>query len=365
MKNKINYLPLLLVLALFILSCNNSFKNKIDKPNSKKQIDSYSAKIDSLIQTSNPRKFNGVILITKNGETKYSKAYGYSNFEDKTPITLEDNFRIQSNTKQITAVLVLKEVEKGKIVLDGSIRTYLPDLKQSWADTVTVNQLMNMSSGVVNIDEPLAFEPGTDFHYSNPAYDLLARIVEKSTGKEYKELANATFKELGMDNTYCYEIGKNNNGLSNGYWISNDELELVNFNDLNFTEESWKNFVPAGGIISNSHDLNIWDTKLHNGKILKPETYNLMVNSKVVDSDFTFSDKKSNYGYGVNINEEKPNKYIGHAGRGIGFVNLKFYVPEKKLDVIILENVYNRDIDGVYHFEKEIRKIVLNSNLVK
>jgi len=50
-------------------------------------------------------------------------------------------------------------------------------------------------------------------------------------------------------------------------------------------------------------------------------------------------------------------KYIGHAGRGIGFVSLKFYVPARELDVIILENVYSRDNDIVYHFEKNIRKI--------
>ncbi len=354
----------ILVFVFIIFSCVEN-KNKTNNENKNQLVDDYSAKIDSLIQTSNPRKFNGVVFITQNGKTKYSKAYGYSNFESKTPITLDDNFRIQSNSKQITAVLALKEVEKGKINLDSTLRTYLPDLKQTWADSVTVHQLMNMSSGVVNIDEPLAFKPGTDFHYSNPAYGLLARIIENSTGRKFKELANATFKELGMDNTYCYEMNNNNNRLTNGYWVSNAELEKVEFNDLNFTEESWTNFIPAGGIISNAHDLNVWDTKLHNGKILKSEIYNLMINSKVVDSDYTFSDKKSNYGYGVNINKGKPYKYIGHTGRGIGFVNLKFYVPEKKLDVIILENIYNRDIDIVYHFEKEIRKIVLNSNLVK
>ncbi|MFA6278209.1 MAG: hypothetical protein WC622_15775, partial [Pedobacter sp.] len=65
-----------------------------------------------------------------------------------------------------------------------------------------------------------------------------------------------------------------------------------------------------------------------------------------------------------NINEGEPVKYIGHAGRGIGFVSLKFYVPAKNLDVIILENIYHRDTPIVYHFEKNIRQIVMNSNLV-
>ncbi|UII26895.1 beta-lactamase family protein [Fulvivirga maritima] len=355
---------LLLFIVLTHISCREN-KNKTNTKNEKQAVDDYSAAIDSLIKTTNPRKFNGVVLITQNGETKYFKEYGFSDFEKKTPIISNSNFRIQSNSKQITAVLVLKEAEKGNIDLESPIRKYLPKLEQTWADTVTVHQLMNMSSGVLNIEGPLAFKPGTDFRYSNPAYGLLGKTIEAVTGDNYTEAANTLFKELGMTKTYCYEIDGVNPDLVNGYWVSNEELEKVDFDSLNFTKESWANFVPAGGIISNPHDLNIWDTKLHNGDILKSETYNLMVNSEVVDSDYTFSNKQSNYGYGVNIHEGKPFKYIGHAGRGIGFVNLKIYVPEKKLDIIIMENVYDRDIDIVYHFEKEIRKIVMNSNLVK
>lgn len=336
--------------------------------NSKKseaQVDDYTHKLDSLILTKTPRIFNGTILITQNGKVKYSKAVGYADFSKKTPLTLKDNFRIQSNSKQITAVLILKEVEKGNISLTQPIKKYLPDFKQPWADTVNVQQLLNMSAGIVHLERPLAFTPGTGFHYSNPAYGLLGQIIEKVTGKKFTAVANNMFKELGMKNTYCYEIDKPNTGLMNGYWLSKDSIESVNFKAMNFTETTWDNFIPGGGIISNSIDLNIWDTKLHNGKILQPAYYNDMVNSTVVDADFTFSDKNSNYGYGVNINEGQPLKYIGHAGRGIGFVSLKFYIPSKGLDVIIWENIYDRDVNKVYHFEKEIRQIVMNSYLVK
>lgn len=325
----------------------------------------YASQIDSLIQITHPRGFNGVILITKKGKKIYSKVHGYSDFEKKTHLTLQNNFRIQSNSKQITAVLVLKEVEKGNINLEKPIRTYLPDLKQTWADTVTVLQLLNMSAGIINLNRPLAFKPGTGFYYSNPAYGLLGQIIEKSTGKKYAEVANNLFKELKMNNTYCYEINKPNNGLINGYWLTKDSLGLVDFKTFNFTEETWANFLPAGGIISNATDLNIWDTKLHNGKILKTKSYVSMVNSTVIDDDTTFSDKKSNYGYGVNINEDAPIKYIGHSGRGLGFVSFKIYIPAKKLNVIVLENVYYRDNIIVYHFEKTIREIIMNSSLVK
>lgn len=318
-----------------------------------------------MIETTNPRIFNGVILITQNGETKYSKAYGYSNFEMKTPITTKDNFRIQSNSKQVTAVLILKEFENGKIDLKSPIREYLPNIKQTWADTVTVHHLLNMSSGIIALDKSLIFEPGTDYAYSNPAYGLLGRIIENVTGKKYTEVANNLFKQLEMHNSYCYEINKPTKGLINGYRVSNDDFSSVEFNSLGFTEEEWIDFIPGGGIISNLYDLNAWDTKLHNGEILTPDTYKLMISYSIKGQHDAFGNEKIGYGYGLRVYNKKPIKHIGHSGRGIGFASIKFYVPEKDLDVIVLENVYNEDVDIIYHFEKEIRKIVLNSNLIK
>lgn len=356
----------LLILTLFITSCSNN-KNKVNSNKEKEQIDDYSAKIDSLIQTTNPRKFSGVILITQKGKTKYSKAFGYSDFEDKTPINLKDNFRIQSNSKQITAVLILKEVENEKINLKSPIRKYLPDIKQTWADTVTVHQLLNNSSGIISTDKPLLFKPGTEFYYSNAGYGLLGRIIEKVTGKEYIELANNLFKRLDMNNSYCYELGKTNNQLINGYRGSNNEFNLVDINTIVNSEEGWKDFIPAGGIISNVYDLNIWDSNLHNGKLLKSDAYALMTNfnnTNTTDFFSVFGKEKVGYGYGVCINN-KPLNYIGHGGKGLGFGSFKFYVPEKDLNVIILENVYDEDSSIFFHFEKRIKEIVLKSNLVE
>ena len=79
----------------FLISSNSYGQQKRD----------YQVKIDSLLQTTSPRSFNGIIWITKKGEAKYLKTYGYSNFETKTPFTLKDNFRIQSMSKQITAAV--------------------------------------------------------------------------------------------------------------------------------------------------------------------------------------------------------------------------------------------------------------------
>ena len=197
MKQTISLLTLFITTLL--VSCNSYGQEK----------DDYTTKIDSLIKTTNPRSFSGAILITQKGKTKYKNAFGYSNIEKKIPITTKDNFIIMSNSKQITAVLILKEVEKGKINLQSPVKKYLPDLPKSWADTVTVHHLLNFSAGITDIDKPLIFKPGSDFKYGNTTYIMLGKIIEKVTGRKYIDVANDLFKELKMKNTYCFEQGKN------------------------------------------------------------------------------------------------------------------------------------------------------------
>jgi len=322
------------------------------------QKDDYSAKIDSLIQLANPRTFNGTILITKKGKIKYQKAFGYSNLEKKTPLTTQDNFIIMSNSKQITAVLILKEVEKGKIDLHSPVKKYLPDLVQTWADTVTVHQLLNFSAGIISLDKPLIFKPGTDFKYGNTTYVMLGKIIEKVTGRTYIEVANELFKELKMKNTFCFEQGKVQNRVQ-GYRNSNNYFTAVE------TPIEHNDAIPAAGVISNVVDLNIWDTKLHHGKILKSETYKLMTQYNITAQHNAFGKEKIGYGYGVRISDKMPIRYIGHTGGGSGFVSFKIYFPETNVGIVVLENQSNENIDLFYDFEIKIKEIVMNSSLVK
>ncbi|MEL6627324.1 MAG: serine hydrolase domain-containing protein, partial [Bacteroidota bacterium] len=347
-----------LILAICGLGCNSTSDSKNE--NNTVQIDDYSAQLDSLIQTTDPRSFNGVVLITQNGKTQYAAAHGYHHFEEKTPMTLGDKFRIQSNSKQITAVLILQLVEGGKIDLSSPIRTYLPNLDQTWADIVTVHHLLNMSSGIVGIHEPLIFEPGTNYRYSNPAYGLLGRIIEQVTGQTYAEVAHALFQEVEMQHTFCYDYDEGRGTVINGYAQTGNDYRIVDLYELGMTKKGWRDFLPAGGIISNAQDLNIWDTHLHKGKILTPESYQRMITYDIKGRHDAFGADTIGYGYGVRVADKQSPKVIGHAGRGLGFASIKFYIPEKDLDVFVLENVYNDDPSIIYHFEKKIRELVLS-----
>lgn len=132
----------LVVVIITLIGCNF---DSTDKSSDKIALeDNYSERIDSLIQIKEPRFFNGVILISKGDDIVYKKEYGSSDFKTEKPISLEDKFRIWSNSKQITAVLILREFEKGNIGLHKPIKEYLPNFNQPWVDSVTVHHLLNM-----------------------------------------------------------------------------------------------------------------------------------------------------------------------------------------------------------------------------
>jgi D-alanyl-D-alanine carboxypeptidase len=343
--------PAYSIAFLFLLASCHSF--------SQKKEDDYTAKIDSLIKTANVRQFNGTILIAQNGKTKYSKAYGYSNFENKLPLKINDQFEIMSNSKQVTAVLILKEVEKGKIDLQAPIKKYLPNLTQTWADTVTVHQLLNFSAGIQeDLDKPLLFKPGSDFKYGNAAFSLLGKIVEFTTKKPYSEIANELFKELKMKNTFCY-VKDNNQNLVSGYLNSNNSFKVLENKLINSENAS------AAGIVSTVNDLTIWDNNLHKGKVLKPETYKLMTSYSITAQHDVFGKEKVGYGYGIRSVDKEPIKYLGHTGMGNGFLSTNLYFPGKDVTIVVLENQMNEKMELGYFFEIEIKKIVMNSKLIQ
>ena len=337
-----------IALTLLFLSCNSIAQQK----------DDYSAKIDSLIKITNLRPFNGVILITKNGKTEYSKAYGFENFNTKVSLKMENQFEIMSNSKQITAVLLLKEVEKGNVNLQSPIKKYLPYLTKSWADSVTVHQLLNHTHGIVDTEKSLAFKPGSDFKYGNLSNILLGKIIENVSHKTYRELAETLFQSLKMKNTFCFSKSNRRN-LVYGHMNKNNVFKVVDSSFINDDN------LPADGIITTAKDLIIWNSNLHKGKILKPETYKLMTNSSVLSQHDVFGKEKMGYGYNIRIVEDNGMKYFGHTGLGDGFASLNIYIPKYDVSIIVLENQMNEDDDLYYYFETKIKDIILKSSLMK
>jgi D-alanyl-D-alanine carboxypeptidase len=336
----------LLSLPFILLSCNSSAQKQ----------DRYAIQIDSLIQNTTP-VFNGAVLISKSGKTLYSKAKGFADFDTKKPLELDSQFEIMSNTRQITAVLILKEVEQGKIDLNTSIKKYLPNLKQTWADTITVHQLLNHTHGIVDLQKPLLFKPGTDFKYGNEGYPILGQILEAVSKKTYPELTSALFKKLKMNNTFCYSKDQNRN-LVTGYFNANNSIEKAE-NQLITPYKA-----PSCGIVSTVNDLTIWNNNLHKGKILKPESYKLMLQYTILAQHNLFGKEKVGYGYGLRVVDKETPKYYGHTGLGDGFSSVNLYYPESDISIIVLENQMNENPELFYASEFKIKNIILKSGLL-
>lgn len=344
----------LLAIALLWTSCKSA---------SAPAKDDYSAKIDSLIKVTQPRSFNGVVVIQQNGTTKYAKAHGFSDCNKKIPLEIEDKFSTMSIAKQFTATLVLQEVEKGTIDLHTPIRKYLPALKYSWADTITVHQLLNHTSGLQSdkLELPLKFKPGTDFSYSNVGYALAGQVLEKQSAQSFETLVSALFKKCGMNNSY-YPNAENNKFLSKGHTVKMDG-SVEQHEQLSFGASHCF----GSHLIVTATDLAKWNTCLHEGKLLKPATYKLMCSYEKTNIHPLFGDKPIGYGYGLRINDKGSIKEIGHTGfhPGEGFTAVNLYYPETKTSVIVLENVAHENFEIAYYFEQEIRERVKASKLLK
>ncbi len=293
----------------------------------------YVMQIDSLlgIRTSHP--FNGVVLISQNGKTTYSKVCGYSNFEHKTPLKLGDRFVIGSISKQITSVIVLQEYEKGHIKLNEPIRTYLPELSQSWADTVTIRHLLTHMHGIAELNKPTVFPVGTqfDYGYSSLGYDLLAKIVEKTSGKSFTELSMNLFAQCKMNNTF-HPKGKKFISWVKGYTVQADGVPA-------FDTSSFRTPVAAGAFISTASDLAHWNENLFGGKLLKKEAFTLLTTKQpgAVRNHPVFG--TTEYGLGITIDDQGGILQWGQTGFADGFVSMDFYFPETRTSVIVLENL--------------------------
>lgn len=308
--------------------------------------------IDSLISVKTTRLFNGIILISKKGKTEYSKLLGYSDIDKKEPLKPNDQFVIGSISKQFTAVLVLREFDKGNIDLSTPIHKYLPELTQSWADTVTIHHLLTHMHGIAQLDKPTTFKVGTQYSYSQIGYDLLAKIIEKTSEKSFAELSESLFEECGMKNTSHPDIKKYSN-LVKGY----SETENGN---IEFETESFQNYVAAGSFISTVNDLNTWNDLFYNGKLLKSKTMKLLKTKQkgAVRNHPIFG--ITEYGYGITIDTKENVLQYGQTGFAPGFVSMNFYFPKTKTSAIVLENVAYElgDLKKTFYYHTEILKII-------
>jgi D-alanyl-D-alanine carboxypeptidase len=270
---------------------------------------------------------------------------------------MDDQFLIGSVSKQFTATLVLKEVEAGRIQTHRTIRYYLPDFKQQWADSVTVQQLLNHTSGIADWDKGLAHEPGSKFAYANINYAILGKIIEKTSGKTYATLTADLFARCKMRwSSVPPGAGRKSNYKKLVKGHSEADGKYKEDNVLPALDRPVMG-VPAAGLISTAGDLDRWMYLLHNGKVLADSTYQMMITGGAIQPHrwgaLTYAD-------GIKVDSLDAILELSMSGYVPGFISTMIYYPKTRVSMVVLENISpaSSDMDRAYYFHDQIRKIV-------
>lgn len=333
--------------------------------------------VDSFIATyAAEHDFNGTILIQNKGTVSYAKSFGLANIPFKVPNTIETKYRIASITKAFTAVLILQLHEQGKLDLNRTIRTYLPDYAGEGADRVTLHQLLNHTSGIANSDTVkdlktalesgipnyqipftsdqilarfasgrLVNVPGQVFDYNNADYIVLGKIIERIHGKPYEQvLREKILQPLKMESSGMLRQSDIHDGLADTYFFRPDLKTMVN--DLPMYPENW---YAAGAMYSTVHDVLAFANALFGGRLLKPETLALM-----------FKPGLDDYGYGVWAYDSKingkPHRTVKRPGSIMGAQAQLFRFLDDDVTIILLSNTGTTDLD---EFVAKIGKTVV------
>lgn len=316
-----------------------------------KEISDYSYFKSTVDSIAIANQFNGIIQIKKGENHLYSNTFGYSDIEQKTPIQANDQFVIGSISKQITAVLVLREYENGTLKLDDKIGKYLTNINQSWKDNITIHHLLTHTHGIIAIDKPLDFEEGTAFQYSQLGYELLAQILEKITNQSFENLSSILFETFGLNQTF-HPKNEQYKNLVKGYIEENNKLV--------YTNNSLQNYPAAGSFISNADDLIKWNQLLHSEKLLNAKTVAKMKNRYATRVHPIFESVE--YGYGLLFKKGENDIQIGALGYAPGFVSASYFYPKTNWNLVILENTATNlnDFRKTFKVHTELMELVKN-----
>ncbi|WP_143309022.1 serine hydrolase domain-containing protein [Chitinophaga vietnamensis] len=311
------------------------------------------AQLDSLFRLVQPRPFNGVVLISQNGKTIYQLAHGVRGDKDSPPLQMEDQFIIASVSKQFTAVMVLQLVDKGMLQLNIPVKRYLPDLQYPWADSVTIHQLLNHTSGLtspngIDLDAALAFPAGSRFAYANIDYSLLEKILEKVSGQSFETLANSLFQRYGLKHTTA--------SLHAAHLVAGHK-EMPD-GSLHTNTGPYRIPLAPAGIITNAADLAKWNELLHGGQLLSDSSYRHMTTNGSAYTHSVFGN--NHYSYGIMSDENDGATAFWHTGYiDGGFISLNLYYPAKHLSIVMLENVAysTSNFPRAFFFEKQCREL--------
>ena len=289
------------------------------------------------------------ITVLRHGRRIWSEGLGFADLEQRVRVTPLTRFRIGSVSKSLTAAALGLLVEAGRLDLDAPVQRYVPGFPvKRWP--ITSRQLGGHVAGIRHYrgdeflsmrryatvdeglaifrDDPLEFEPGTQYLYSSYGWNLLSAVIEGASGERFLDfMRTRVFLPLGLrqivpdhpDNIIAFRAR----------WYTGARDSLAN---APYVDQSYK--WAGGGFLSTTEDLAIFGQAMLAGTLLKPATFALLTTAQR-----TRDGKDTGYGIGWAVGRDRAGRRrIAHSGGSTGGTAYLILYPDDGLVLAMLAN---------------------------
>ncbi len=319
-----------------------------------------------------------VVVVKSPTKGNWTETFGTRVIGADDPMSVDDYFRIASNTKTMTSTVILQLVQEGKLALDDPIDKYWPGVPNG--DRITIAQLSEMRSGLysytfdpqfnalldsdpnkvwtpeellaIAFSHPVDFAPGEKFDYCNTNIILLGLVIEKITKMSAAEnFQKRIFEPLGLKHTSLpaaadpsipdphpqgYAFGTNVSTIDT-YALPPEEQAAALAGTLqpsNATDESPSWTWTAGAAISTVDDVATYVRALVEGDLLDEQMQRVRMDS-IQPIDPAAPDVA---GYGLGIVRFGLHLF-GHDGQMPGFMTFMGHDPASDLTIVVATNL--------------------------
>ena len=303
------------------------------------------------------------VLVSRRGVPLHMAGYGMADVKTRAPITPDSLFDLASVSKQMTAVAILKLVEKGKLKLDEPVVRYVTDFAVPVKGRpVTVTDLLHHVSGLADYTsddwdgsdaefETLTPEthlkwlnrtkarraPGVKYEYDNSGYVLLALVVERLSGQSFGQyLREQLFAPAGMEHTVILD------------GTAKLPKETVRGYETNDKGKVRRSFLPTvitgdGNVYTSVRDLALWDKALRDHTVINRSSQELAwTNGRYDNGKPIRNEDGDGYGFGWVI--EKTKGLVSHSGSWNGTATYLLLDLKDGFTVAVLSNNEKTDV---------------------
>ena len=283
--------------------------------------------VEKFLDDTLPNGTSGTVIAARGGELSYCKGFGLADRVAKVAARCDTVYDTMSMTKQFTAAAILKLEMMGKLRVTDPMSKFVGPVTDD-KSAITLHHLLTHTAGLPEqlgddydvlsreemldaaLDTRLRSTPGTEYHYSNLGYSILAAIVEKASGTSYEKfLANHLFGPAGMTQT-GYVLPEWEPDQVAVEYDENGEPKGKPFDHLWAEDGPYWNLRGNGGLLSTARDMFRWHAALRGDKVLSKSAKDKMFESHVPEEE----GGDTYYGYGWVVSTTDDGRIVWHDG---------------------------------------------------